>query len=45
MTNKYQEKFGYPAKRTRLKFSRLWDVEAIAENVARPPLGPKAPGI
>ena len=28
-----------------LKFSRLWDVEQIAKNVAAPPLGPKEPGV
>lgn len=28
-----------------LKFSRLWDVEQIAKNVAEPPVGPKEQGI
>ena len=28
-----------------LKFSRLWDVEEISKNVARPPIGVKEPGI
>jgi PPOX class probable FMN-dependent enzyme len=28
-----------------LKFSRLWDVEEISKNIAKPPLGVKEPGI
>ncbi len=28
-----------------LKFSRLWDVEEIAKNIAAPPVGVKEPGI
>lgn len=28
-----------------LKFSRLWDVDEIAKNVANPPIGVKEPGI
>jgi uncharacterized protein len=28
-----------------LKFSRLWDVEEIAKNIAEPPIGVKEPGI
>jgi predicted pyridoxine 5'-phosphate oxidase superfamily flavin-nucleotide-binding protein len=28
-----------------LKFSKLWDVEEIAKNIASPPLPPKEPGI
>jgi uncharacterized protein len=28
-----------------LKFSRLWDVDEITKNVARPPIGVKEPGI
>lgn len=28
-----------------LKFSRLWNVESIAHNIAHPPIGPKEPGI
>ena len=28
-----------------LKFSRLWDVETIASNLAKPPIGVKEPGI
>jgi len=28
-----------------LKFSRLWDVDEIAKNVAEPPIGVKEPGI
>ena len=28
-----------------LKFSRLWDVEEIAKNIATPPIGIKEPGI
>jgi hypothetical protein len=28
-----------------LKFSRLWDVDEITQNVAKPPVGVKEPGI
>lgn len=28
-----------------LKFSRLWDVDEITKNVAKPPVGVKEPGI
>ena len=28
-----------------LKFSRLWDVDEISENVAKPAIGAKEPGI
>ena len=28
-----------------LKFSKLWDVEAISKNIATPPIGVKKPGI
>ena len=28
-----------------LKFSKLWDVQEIAKNIAQPPLPPKEPGI
>ena len=28
-----------------LKFSNLWDVDTIANNIAAPPVGPKEPGI
>jgi len=31
--------------RRALKFSRLWDVDEITKNVAKPPVGVKEPGI